>query len=68
MQYRSAPRDIAQTIVLERQDRKTDLTHIAKWAEKTIAQQDRQPFSEMVENESLNLHAGIFARHQVKPS
>lgn len=68
LKYRSALKDIVQTIVLERQNKKTAFKHIAKWAEKNIEQEDRQQFRETVENEVLNLHAGNFARYQIKPS
>lgn len=68
LKYRSALRDVVRTIVLKRQDRKATLSDIAKRIEKSIAAQDRQQFSEMVENEVLTLHAGNFARHPLKPS
>ena len=68
LKHRSALREIVKTIVLERLDRKTAINRISKWTNKNIETDDQEQFREIAENEVLSLHAGNFARYQIKPS
>lgn len=68
LKHRSALREIVQAIVHERLDKKTAINRISKWAEENIETDDQEQFREVVENEVLSLHAGNFARYQIKPS
>jgi len=64
----AALRQIVTEMIRGRADRKAATSHIAAWAEKNIAEDERECFREMAEAEFLGLHEGNFARYQIKPS
>jgi len=68
LKHRSALREIVKAVVLERLDKKAAFNRISKWANKNIEPVDLERFREIAENEALSLHAGNFARYQIKPS
>ena len=68
LKHRSALREIVKAVVLERLDKKSAFNRISKWAKKNIEPDDLERFREIAENEALSLHAGNFARYQIKPS
>jgi len=68
LKHRSALREIVKAVVLERLDKKAAFNHISKWAKKNIGPDDLERFREIAEIEALSLHAGNFARYQIKPS
>jgi hypothetical protein len=68
LKHRSALREIVKIIVFERLGRKTAINRVSKWAEENIETGDHEQFREIAENELLSLHAGNFARYQIKPS
>jgi hypothetical protein len=49
-------------------NRKIAVAHIAAWSEKKIDPAERQHFIEVAETELMSLHAGNFARYQIRPS
>jgi len=68
LKHRTAMRDIVQTIVLERLDKKAAFARIAAWADQNIEAGDQDQFRQVAENEVLGLHEGNFARYQIRPS
>jgi len=66
--YRIALREIIGKVVRGRLARKPALTCIAEWSRKNIEATEREKFREVAESELLGLHAGNFARYQIKPS
>ncbi|GAB4152076.1 MAG: hypothetical protein Tsb0016_24440 [Sphingomonadales bacterium] len=68
LKHRAALREIVQTIVLERMNRKAAFTRIAAWAGKNVEAGEQDRFREVAEHEVLGLHEGNFARYQIKPS
>lgn len=68
LKHRSALREIVKIIVFERLDRKTAINRISKWTKKNVKTSEQERFREIAENELLSLHAGNFARYQIKPS
>ncbi len=68
LKHREALREIVQTIVLERLDKKVALSRIAAWAGKNIKADEQDQFREVAENEILGLHEGNFARYRIRPS
>ena len=68
LKHRDALREIVQTIVLERLDKKAALYRIAAWAGKNVEADEQDPFREVAENEVLGLHEGNFARYRIRPS
>ena len=67
LKHRDALREIVQTIVLERLDKKTAFLRIAGWAGKNVEADEQDQFREVAENEVLGLHAGNFARYRIRP-
>ncbi len=59
---------IVQAVILEALDKKAAYKRIATWASNHIAEDDREKFREMAEEELLGLHEGNFARYQVRPT
>ena len=68
LKHRTALREIIQTIVLERLNKKETLTRIATWVGKNVEVDEQDQFKGVIENEVLGLHEGNFARYQIKPS
>lgn len=68
LQYRSQLREIILQLVRSRVGRSEAATRIADWPAQSIAQEDRQRFNELVEDELTSLHEGNFARYQIRPS
>jgi len=68
LKYRSALREIVRTIVLDRLDKKAAFHRIFTWTSENIDKEDQPLFRETAENEVLSLHAGNFARYQIRPS
>lgn len=66
--HSGALRQIVGEVIRGQMDRKSATAHIASWAEKHIAQDERERFREMAESELLGLHEGNFARYQIRPS
>ena len=68
LKYQEALREVVQTIVLERLDKKAAFSRIAVWAGKNIEADEQSQFREVAENEVSGLHEGNFARYRIKPS
>ncbi len=68
LKYRSALRDLIKSIVQNKLGRKDTFEHISIWAGRNIEADDQERFRQIVEDEISNLHAGNFARYQIKPS
>lgn len=68
LKYRDALREVIQTTVRERMERKKAAVHIKAWTQEHIAADDWARFQETAEDELLSLHEGNFARYQIRPS
>ena len=68
LKYKVQLREIVRAVILGGLDRKSAYRHIAAWAQERINAEDREGFREMAEDELLGLHAGNFARYQIRPS
>lgn len=68
LKHRATLRQTVSEIVRNRMDRKSALRLITKRAEEDIESDDREQFREITESEILGLHAGNFARYQIRPS
>ena len=68
LKHREALREIVQTIVLERLDKKAAFSRIAAWTGKNVEADEQDQFREVAENEVLGLHEGNFARYRIRPS
>ena len=68
LKHRETLREIVQTIILERLDKKTAFSRIAAWAGKNVEVDEQDQFREVAENEVLGLHEGNFARYRIRPS
>ncbi len=66
--YRIALREIIGKVVRGQLARKPALKCVAEWSRKNIEANEREKFREVAEGELLGLHAGNFARYQIKPS
>lgn len=66
--HSAALKQVVGDAIRGKMDRKGAAAHIASWAEKNIAEPERERFREMAENELLSLHEGNFARYQIRPS
>lgn len=66
--YKAALRQVVGETVRGQMDRKAAAAHIASWVEKSLPEADREKFRDMAETELLSLHAGNFARYQIRPS
>ncbi|MEX0963115.1 MAG: Fic family protein [Pseudohongiellaceae bacterium] len=68
LKYTVTLREIVRVIILEGLSKKAAYQRIAAWAQENIPADDREKFREMAEDELLGLHAGNFARYQIRPS
>ena len=68
MRHRAALRELVGVVVRDCMDTRQAATAIEEWVGKSIAEQERERFREMVERELLSLHEGNFARYRIKPS
>jgi len=68
LKYRAELRDAIAQIIRSKIGRKGISDEISKLAEKAAVFEDRDTFAAVVEEELLSLHAGNFARYQVRPS
>jgi Fic family protein len=68
LRYTARLREVVRTVILEQLGKKAAFKHIASWTEENIGSEDRGHFREMTEDELLGLHAGNFARYQIRPS
>ncbi|TQV71141.1 hypothetical protein FKG94_19840 [Exilibacterium tricleocarpae] len=68
LKHRTALREIVQTIVLEPLGKRSAFARIAAWTGKNVEAGEQDRFREVAEHEVLGLHAGNFARYQIKPS
>lgn len=68
LRYRQQLKQVVASIIREPMDTKMAARYIAEWASQHIPAPDRSRFVELVETELLGLHAGNFARHQIRPS
>lgn len=66
--YMAKLREIVKIVILERLDKKSAYRRITAWAQENVSEADREEFREMAEDELLGMHAGNFARYQVRPS
>ena len=64
--YRIALREIIGKVVRGQLARKPALKCIAEWSRNNIEATEREKFREVAESELLGLHAGNFARYQIK--
>ena len=67
-QHSAALRQVVAKIVRSHLTRGAAYRHLAYWAQEHIAEEERDRFRAMAENELLNLHEGNFARYQICPS
>jgi hypothetical protein len=68
LQHRAPLRQIVAEVIRARMDRKAAVAHIAKWVQENVTPADRERFREMVESELLGLHAGNYARYEIRPA
>jgi len=68
LRHRTAFRTLISAIVREPMNKPTAADYIAKWSHDNIEAADREKFRETAETELLALHAGNFARYQIRPS
>ena len=68
LRHRAHLREVVGNVIRARMSRKMAVAHIAAWSEKKIDPAERQHFIEVAETELLSLHAGNFARYQIRPS
>ena len=68
LRYRTELRSLIADIIRARLSRKEAAGQIASFAEAEIEANDRDAFIEISETELSGLHAGNFARYQVRPS
>ena len=68
MRHRTTLRELVSVVVRGCMDTGQAAAAIEAWVGKTIAEQERERFREMVERELLSLHEGNFARYRIKPS
>ncbi|MGI9251663.1 MAG: Fic family protein [Pseudohongiellaceae bacterium] len=65
LKHRNALKEIVNTIVIERLNRKSTYARIAEFAEQHIGADEVEQFREVTEDEVLALHEGNYARYQV---
>jgi hypothetical protein len=66
--HSAALRQVVAEIVRSHLTRGAAYQHLAYWSQEHIAEDERDRFRAMAENELLNLHEGNFARYQIRPS
>jgi hypothetical protein len=68
LKYRTELRDAVGHIIRSKIGRREVADEISRLSAKSIQAEDRAAFANVVEEELLSLHAGNFARFQVRPS
>jgi hypothetical protein len=68
LRYRTELRSIVVEVVRGRMNRKAADARITEWARKNIDADERVQFRDVAESELIGLHAGNFARYQIRPS
>lgn len=68
LRYRAELRTLVADIIRRKLGRKDAARHIGDWTGAHIGGEDRDAFIEIAETELAGLHAGNFARYQVRPS
>ena len=68
LRHRQALREVIGAVVRARMDRKRAAAHIRDWTPAHVAEDDRERFQAIAEDELLGLHEGNFARYQIRPS
>lgn len=68
LMHRDALRHVVGTVVRDQFDRPAALKYLETWTADNLAQNERDEFLRVAEDEILALHDGNFARYQVRPS
>jgi len=68
LKHRDALRQVIGTIVREKFDRAAAFKYLETWTAENLAEDERDEFQRVSEDEILALHEGNFARYQVRPS
>jgi hypothetical protein len=68
LRHRTALREVVAEIIRARMSRKAAAARIVEWVQRNIEPGEREQFRDVAESELLGLHAGNFARYQIKPS
>ena len=68
LKYRAEVREIVAMLIREKVGRKQVGTEVSAWASSRVEPEDRDRFTEIVEDELIGMHEGNFARYQVRPS
>lgn len=68
LKYRAEVREIVAMLIREKVERKQVGTEVSAWASSRVEREDRDRFTEIVEDELIGMHEGNFARYQVRPS
>ena len=67
LKYRAEVREIVAMLIREKVGRKQVGTEVSAWASSRVEPEDRDRFTEIVEDELIGMHEGNFARYQVRP-
>jgi hypothetical protein len=68
LKHRDALRQVVGTIVRDQFDRAAAFKYLETWTAENLAEDERDEFQRVAEDEILALHEGNFARYQVRPS
>jgi fido (protein-threonine AMPylation protein)/DNA-binding transcriptional ArsR family regulator len=68
LKHRDALRYVVGTVVRDQFDRAAAFKYLETWTAEHLAQDERDEFLRVAEDEILALHEGNFARYQVRPS
>jgi Fic family protein len=68
LKHRDTLREVVHTIVRDQLDRAAAFKYLETWTAENLAEDDRDEFQRVAEDEILALHEGNFARYQVRPS
>lgn len=68
LEHRDALRQVVGAIVKDQLNRAAAFKYLEAWTAKNVAEEDRDEFQRVAEDEILALHEGNFARYQVRPS
>ena len=68
MRHRTALHKVIGAVVRGRMDKRQATAQVSVWTQEHIEEPERERFREVAERELLSLHAGNFARYQIRPS
>lgn len=68
LKYRTEVREIVAMLIRAKVGRKQVGTEVSAWVSSRVEPEDRDRFTEIVEDELIGMHEGNFARYQVRPS